>query len=1386
MTDVLASFLPRERLDWLVRPEPPVRPRSDQVLGSVLFVDVSGFTRLTERLSRLGARGSEQLSEIVDACFGRMTSRVGELGGDVIAYAGDAMLAMWPAASERELERATCLAAQAALRAQADQAIGEDVASEALRLRASVACGPLDLVEVGGVDGRWQYLVSGTPLAAVFEADARAGPGDVTLAPAAARLLGARCVGSDLPDGHLRLTDIARPIFPEVRTRPAIPAHRVEDIRACVPGFIGSRIEAGHTDWLAEFRTISVVFVTLREADDRTADSGDGLHQAVDGLQDAVAATQQAIESADGFVYQALVDDKGMSLVAAFGLPSQAYENDAARAVRSAMSAQAGLIDLGWTSSAGVATGLAFTGIYGTDDRRQYTLVGSVMNRGARLAQAAAGGILCDAATRSAASRRGGAAFVAGDPLVLKGIEDPVPSWRPMARRPSTPTGGADSPPDRALIGRIRERAALDEAVEALMSGSGGGLVVIEGEAGIGKSRLAAYAMSRAAAAGARCLAGEGQQIGQHSLYHAWRPVYEDLLGIVADIDADEADPARWRAASGRLFLEDSDLRDLAPLLSAVLPFDLPDTERTAAMPPEARADATHDLLAGLLGDASKSTPTALLIEDLHWLDSASLALLAAVVEKASGLLVVASARPMGSEAPPVRRWLHEAAEPRRLVLGAMEETESVALVRDCLAVDRVPEEVTSLVHRRAQGNPFFSEQLTLALRDYGIIRIDDDACTVAGDTPDLARLLDEHLSRRGLPGTLQGVVSSRVDRLDPNQQLTVKLASVIGPRFETEALASVHPHRVGAAELAAWLNDLVRLKITVPDDTGREGAFAFRHAILRDVVYNSLTFGQRTDTHTAVAEWLERDDGGAEVRNFPVLAHHWSRAGAHGKAKGYLAGAGDDALERYANEEAVRFFEQAIAIDETAVDDTTPGHVRAAWELQLGAAYVNWSRYREARKHLAAGLVLEGHRAPGSPVSDGFDLAGQMVRQVVHRLASGRYVGRRRAAASELQRIARAYESLVEAFYLENATVPCLLSAVRSLNFAELGGPSAELARGYASFGAILGFVPAHGLADRYFERALRTADETGDVSARAWVGLAAGVYKIGVGAWEEAEAHLGETREVAERLGDRRRWDDAMQNLAALDYLLGRYQRSLAGARELHASAGERRDERGLSVALRREALCQLATNELAELAARTDELDAYVTGTGDLYRDLPPLGLKAQLHLRQRRHREAAEAISAALAIMRGSTPTFHDSLSDFVNVAQASLSLHRMSALGEIGDLPDLPAMSRDACKALRRFARVFPIGRPYSLLCDGVRLQVAKKPRKAAARWEESIRASTELGLIHCEGLARLELGCHLLADGAGGREHLERALTIFEGLGAEYETTRARTMLPDV
>src|SRR6185437_4211913 len=264
-------------------------------------------------------------------------------------------------------------------------------------------------------------------------------------------------------------------------------------------------------------------------------------------LQLAMAAIQPILRQYGGSLKEVIVDDKGLTLVAVFGLPPLAHEDDPARAARAALATQRALGELGLRCAIGLATGRAFCGAVGSDLHREYGTIGEVMNLAARLMQAAPGRILCDGATYRAA--RPHLAFQDLPAISVKGKAEPVIIYQPVK-----PARTVDSL--ATMLGRTAERTTLAERLRALRDGASG-LVVVEGEAGIGKSRLMADLLEQAQAQGVRSLSGAGDAIEQATPYHAWRSIFTQLIGLGGADDIEErraivlthvqADPAMAR-----------------------------------------------------------------------------------------------------------------------------------------------------------------------------------------------------------------------------------------------------------------------------------------------------------------------------------------------------------------------------------------------------------------------------------------------------------------------------------------------------------------------------------------------------------------------------------------------------------------------------------------------------------------------------------------------------------------------------------------------------------------------------------------------------------------------------------------------------------------------
>jgi len=458
-----------------------------------------------------------------------------------------------------------------------------------------------------------------------------------------------------------------------------------------------------------------------------------------------------------------------------------------------------------------------------------------------------------------------------------------------------------------------------------------------------------------------------------------------------------------------------------------------------------------------------------------------------------------------------------------------------------------------------------------------------------------------------------------------------------------------------------------------------------------------------------------------------------------------------------------------------------------ALCRLWLGRAQVNLSNYGDARANLERGLAALRQPAPRSMVNASRVLLGETLRQFVYRLWPSRYLGKNASERKMLLEAARAYQGLMEIYYVENAPVPTLVASMKSLNLAESAGPSPELARGYASLGAILGFIPWHSAAAAYCQRALETAESVNDLSAVSWVLLCKGIYESGLGKWEEAASDFQRMAQISTQLGDARSLSDANQCQVMLHYFRGNFAAALQEAEELYAFMLKRNDPRLQAEALRWKAYGLLALGKtdtlptcLAELTKlRSSEKSGGLLNLGDVF------ALRANLHLRVREYPQALESIEEAAARLAKISNTTHELILERGTVAGVYLGLWERIQSDEWKSpgkkaLTQCRVGTKKACSALRSFTRVFPIGQPMTWLRLGQYRHLAGDAAKAQAAWARGITSAREIKMPYLEGLIEFEIG-----RGASGEatrsEHLQRACEIFRKLGADHDLGLAET-----
>jgi class 3 adenylate cyclase/tetratricopeptide (TPR) repeat protein len=1361
LVTTLASYLPDLVLRRIAENPTPIKePRDERRMGAALVADVTGFTAITERLAASGAVGAEQLTQLLNDYFGRVIEIVCAQGGDVVRFAGDALLIVWTADAPDEVALATKRAAQCALDLQRDLDGYKTSGGVPLALKIGIGSGEFANQIIGGVFDRWEFLVSGLAFVQAFSAIDQAQPGQVTVSLQAWSHLASHFQGEQLQMGAMRVThgpDASEALTSvKVSTKAGVEVTPLMEsaLRSYIPATVTSRLTAGHEHWIGELRVVTVMFVNLPELNYATP---------LARAQQIMQYLQTELYRFEGSINKLNVDDKGTALLAALGLPPLSHEDDARRAVQAAMSMQGRLRELGLRSSMGLCTGRVFCGSFGSDLRREYTLLGDSVNLAARLMQTALGDIFCDEATYRMAQAN--ISFECLSHVSLKGKSEPVTVFRPTAVKVGSATVRT------TLVGRKSQREMLSQKVKGLARDHWTSIIVLEGDAGIGKSRLVTELLQVSEEAGLRRITGEGDSIEASTLYYAWRPIFEAILNV----QAAGSDPLARQAHVLAELADEEEMLRLAPLLSDVISVDIPDNELTEHMTGQVRGDNTRTLLLKLIQRSAAQGPLLIILEDLHWLDSASWALTLLVARQVRPVLLVLVTRPIANPPSEFEAILHEE-KATHIVLDRLSGAESEELVRHCLGVKSVSKPIMEFIDQKAEGHPLFTEELSYALRDGELIEIVEGQCRSAKTGVDFETL--------EFPDTLHGVITSRIDRLGPSEQLAVKVASVVGRHFPYRVLHDNYPILSERQKLRDHLAGPLQANLIGVEKPEPNITYLFRHIITQEVAYELLLFNHRQQLHRSLARWHEKHITDSISSYYPVIAHHWRGANQPAKAIVYLEKSGEQSLRSGAYGEAVGFIGDAVNLADRAGLKIRDGH-RARWQRILGEAYLGLGKLSSSREHLERALELLGHAPPTGGVRLIARLIGLGVGQIFRRALFRRRdtVDTSQEAQTALE-AARSYERLTEIYYLSSEKARLLHAVFATLKLAEKAGPSPELARAYATNCVTVGLAGIHVLARAYQREGPATARALKDPSALAWVLEVSSVYGIGAGRITESEVELEEAVDICEQLGDWQHWGENKAVLAQAAYFRGDFQQGQRLWTELYDAAAARGDQlqQAWGYNGRSEGLLKFGREGSAEQAVELLEKALVLFADNvDRISQIGSCGLMAQAQLRLRHYEAAREAIESGLKLARllGS-PTSYYSLGGYAGCTQAALAIWELNR--PQGD-PNLARRAKAACRAMDRYAGIFALGKPSALLCRGLYKWLSGRRTAAVRRWRKSIAAAEDLGMPYHAALTQLEWGRRLGANDPQREELLTAAQTAFEKMENGWELAQAQAAL---
>jgi len=1122
LLDKLAAYVPAPVAQAIYEnPRLLTEPTAQRFDAAVLFSDISGFTHLSELLGEAGATGSEELTYLINQYFSRMIETIQNYHGQVVKFSGDALTVIFPA--KPTLAQAVHYAGECALAMQTAMTDFTNIQTSrgpaSFSMKVAIGAGEILECSVGGALGRWEYLVAGDPLVQVATAEHQAQPGQIILSPQAWHVAASFFRGDIIPhsEGFVILVEATTPLdLPELpvldwtRLSPDEQLLAEKALQCYVPGAVKVRLNE-QSEWLAELRRMTIVFVGIGGFDYHAA-------HALERVQKFLQAVQEMVYSFEGALNKVAVDDKGTMLLLLFGAPPFSHEDDATRAVACALSLRDVAAGQNLRTAIGIAEGQIFAGPVGSARRREYTVIGDQVNLAARLMQhAAAHEIIISERVKE----RAGPHFMVENLglISIKGKAQTLPAHKVIGeQRAQDEFVIRHLLNEDFLIGRETELELFGRMAartrEGLLQ-----ILFIEGELGVGKSRLATEIVREWVINGGVGYGSTCASYGRQTPYQAWREVLEDIHGISPNFSSQQIFARLERGIADLVDPPDEPdyWKKRAPLLAEAMGLEPPDNNFTRDISGQLRRNNTFALIEAILRRQAERHALLLLLENIQWADELSLALIEYLTTTLTDMPVflVLIHRPMTENPWPKLAEIRDLPYSQTVCLEPLSADHSHQLLNLLLNERRLVPAAMDKILSRTQGNPFFLQEIARSV--LGTVH-QHNGHETEFELPDL-------------PDTIQDVILSRVDRLpEETAKVTLKVASVIGTAFARSLLFEVHPSQVPAYEIAKQLEKLEAEKLIRLESPSPKWEYVFHNVVTQEVVYEGLLLAQRRQLHSAVGDALENLNPEAVEQ----LAYHYNRSTNIEKALHYLAIAAQKSQREYATQAAIEYY--------TAIIELFPSLPGADGRAR-GIVFLEYWNYLIERAKL-------------------YNLVGQRDNEIEDLGTLGivaealdddrcRAVGAKQWAY--LYGTQGDYESGVELIQ-------------RAVELATKVGDEKLLGEAYNYWGHLLYLRLEYETAHQYFQNTLRLAQKHQDKHAQADSLNSLGMVALYQMDFEVALYFFEETISLWHELGNQVGLANSLNYLGLVDYRMGEYSEALRvfnQALALHRTIGDRAGE-------------------------------------------------------------------------------------------------------------------------------------------------------------------------------------------------------------------------------
>ena len=1061
--------------------------------GGILFFDLVKFTGLTTSLAEDGPHGAETLREVLLNYYDAMVNTIHDYGGSVYQFAGDSALSSFVLMDGETEDEAVARLASCAVAMRDLMSSFENIKLGAktytLQTKFSLSYGEFHQVVLGESDSFYDVAILGKVVDQCVRAESFAEAGDIIITDSLVTTLKKQSSEMDLHGDIKKLLSVGVKATAPGEKPLNIEINEKDFLKKCshfVSPLLVEKISTSIQGFLGEFREVTSVFINIKGLD-----YINDLKKAINELNSFFKYIQKESKSFGGALIQTDFSDKGSVFLVLFGAPL-AQEKKEIMAMIFALKVCENRSQFPFVSDLhiGISSGPLYCGDMGAQHRKGYSVLGESVNYASRLMEFSNDGVVCiDKYTeRSVADQF---ELQREDGVFLKGMLKEQTLFHLIEEKSTLKS----SIVQEHLVGRKKELSWLMSKLDNLLSQ--GETCAILGEAGVGKSRLIIEFQMLAKQQGFTTWFGVCYSYEKFTPYFAWKPIFSKIFNF-SEIDTESKKIAKIKER----ILELSDVStEWVPVFGQICGISVQEESFTADLDARQKHNRIMEIIHELISTYSNKNKLAIVIEDFHWVDDASMSVIEYLTDNASNnVLLVLVLRPEVS----VKSFL-KFPNFSHIDLNELSAGDSREYLRIKMKLDIINEEIENNILNRAHGNPFYIESIVHSLREQKKLVQKENG---KFHFTDLSGDLD-------IPNSLQGVLLTRIDRLTEEEQATLKTAAVIGRLFPfnlVKELSSDNLQKSLKTDLKSLEdNDFMLIESKSPL------TYFFKHIMIREVAYNSLLQSTKRNLHNKIGNILEREYASNLAEQSDILAYHFLAGEEDEKSILYCLMSAQKAISRYGNKDALYYFGKVLDLkrkagltdenseileiqESMALANSRVGNYDVAITLYedvlskrkhkidkaniyagLGYVYQEQGRIELATEMLEKSLDLLGKKAPSSTVGIYLGIAKNLIIHEFNVILpfTIRKTKEKGHKKSVLQKRSMTLGVLEKIYYFSNLEKLAWANLENVIVANKLNEPE-SISSAYANFGLIMTGLGFRKRADKYYKKGIEFAKKT------------------------------------------------------------------------------------------------------------------------------------------------------------------------------------------------------------------------------------------------------------------------------------------------------------------